>query len=98
MKPAVRIILAPIFKRDKAVREAGHFLHGKAEGRVITIDPRGAETVLDTLVHELTHVRNPSWSEQAVREYTSRRMKKMGWKEKARLLQLLGSAKIEGEE
>jgi hypothetical protein len=53
--------------------------------------------LLDTLVHELTHVRHPDWTEQQVRDHTARRMKKMSWKEKARTLQLLGSAIIEGE-
>lgn len=97
MKPAVRIIFAPIFKRDKAVREAGDFLHGTAQGRTITIDPRGS-SILDTLVHELCHIRHPDWTEQMVRDHTKIRMGKMGWKEKARLLQLLGNARIEGEE
>lgn len=98
MKPAIRIVLAPIFKRDKEIREKGLFLHGKAEGRTITLDPRGAETLLDTMVHEMAHCNHPDWSEQAIREYTKRRLKKMSWKEKARMLKLLGNAIIEGEE
>lgn len=98
MKPAIRIIFAPIFKRDKAIREAGDYLHGMASGRTITLDPRGAETLLDTMVHEIAHCNHPDWSEQAIREYTKRRIKKMSWKEKARMLQLLGNATLEGEE
>lgn len=97
MKPAVKIIFAPLFKRDKAVRDTGAYLHGKAEGRTIWIDPRSGTTIIDTLLHELTHVRHPDWSEALVRSYTAARMKKMSWKEKARLLQLFGRAQLEGE-
>lgn len=97
MKPAIRIILAPIFKRDKEVRERGYFLHGTASGRTITLDPRGS-SLLETMVHEIAHCNHPDWSEQAVQEYTKRRLKKMSWKEKARMLKLLGNAIIEGEE
>lgn len=97
MKPAIRIIFAPLFKRVKEVREAGLFLHGEAQGRTIRIDPRSSD-LLDTLVHEMTHVRHPDWTEQMVRDHTKIRMRKMGWKEKANLLKLFGSAIIEGEE
>lgn len=97
MKPAVRIIFAPIFRRDKSVRESGEFLHGTAQGRTITLDPRGSQ-ILDTLTHELCHIRHPDWDEIRVREYTKKRMVKDSWKQKARLLKLLGSAIIEGEE
>lgn len=96
MRPAVRIIFAPILRRDKETREAGLFLHGTAEGRTVTIDPRGSQ-ILETLVHELCHVRHPDWTEAQVETYTSQRMKRSGWKEKARLLKLLGNARIEGE-
>lgn len=96
-KPAIRIIFAPLFLRDKVVREAGAFLHGNAQGRTIWLDPRGS-AILETMVHELTHIAHPSWSEKEVEAHTQRRMKKMGWKEKAHLLKLLGSAIIEGEE
>jgi hypothetical protein len=96
VKPAIRIVFAPLFKRDKTVRDAGQYLHGTASGRTVTIDPRSS-SLLDTFVHELTHIRHPSWPESAVEEHTKRRLKKMSWKEKARLLQLLGSGKIEGE-
>ncbi len=96
-RPAIRIIFAPLFLRDRVVREAGAYLHGNARGRTIWLDPRSS-SLLETMVHELTHVEHPSWSEQEVEAYTQRRMKKMGWKEKAHLLKLLGSAIIEGEE
>lgn len=98
MKPAIRIIFAPIFKRDKAIREAGAFLHGMARGRTITLDPRAAETLLDTMVHEIAHCNHPDWSEQAIRDHTKRRLSKMSWKEKAHMLKMLGNAIIEGEE
>jgi hypothetical protein len=98
VKPAIRIILAPIFKRDKEVRERGWFLHGKASGRTITLDPRGAETLLDTMVHEIAHCNHPDWTEQEISEYTKKRLSKMSWKEKAHMLRLLGNAIIEGEE
>jgi len=97
VKPAIRIIFAPLFLRDKTVREAGSYLHGNARGRTIWLDPRSG-SLLDTMVHELVHVSHPSWSEKEVEAHTKKRMKKMGWKEKAHLLKLLGSAIIEGEE
>lgn len=96
MRPAIRIIFAPLFLRDKKVKKAGGFLHGTAEGRTIKIDPRSS-MILDTLFHEMTHVNHPSWSEQEVRAYTKKRLGKMSWKEKAMLLKLLGHAELEGE-
>jgi len=96
VKPAVRIIFAPMFKRDKKVREKGWYLHGTAEGRTVRIDPRSSD-ILDTLVHEMTHVRHPDWTEIMVQEYTKMWMKKSGWKRKAEYLRLLGNARIEGE-
>jgi hypothetical protein len=97
MRPAIRIIFAPLFLREKKIREAGGFIHGRAQNRTIELDPRSS-SILDTLVHELTHIDHPSWSEAEVRAHTKKRMTKMGWKEKARLLKLLGSAIIEGED
>ncbi len=97
MRPAIRIIFAPLFLRDKTVRESGGYLHGTASGRTVRIDPRGS-MILDTLVHEMTHCNHPDWTEKMVQDHVKIRMKKMGWKEKARLLKLLGSAIIEGEE
>jgi hypothetical protein len=97
VKPAVRIIFAPLFGRDKAVRESGGYLHGTAVGRTVRIDPRSSG-ILDTLVHEMTHVRHPDWTEAMVRDYVKIWMKKSGWKRKAEYLRLLGKGLIEGEE
>lgn len=96
MKPAVRIIFAPLLQRSKLVRDKGHQWHGKAEGRTVWIDPRSGQ-LLDTLVHELTHVKHPSWSEAQVNDYTRKWLKKSSWKRKAEYLRLLGRAIIEGE-
>ena len=96
-RPAIRIIFAPLFLRDKAVRESGGYLHGTSNGRTVRIDPRSS-MLLDTLVHEITHCNHPDWTEQMVRDYVKIRMKKMGWKEKAHLLKLLGNATLEGEQ
>lgn len=96
MRPAIRIIFAPIANRSKEHREKGLVLDGMALNRTIWLDPRSLN-IVDTLVHELAHVDHPSWTEKEVQDYTKKRMKKMGWKEKARLLKLLGYAQIEGE-
>ncbi len=97
MRPAVRIIFAPIMSRSKTDRERGLFVHGTAQNRTITIDPRSSE-IGKTLLHELLHIRHPDWSEEAIVSETRLRWGKMSWKEKARLLRLLGSARLEGEE
>ena len=99
MKPAIRIVFAPLFKRDRALAAAGKDLHGRVmiPGRTIQIDPR-SPNILDTLVHEMTHVRHPDWSEQMVVDYAKIWMKKSGWRRKAEYLKLLGTALIEGEE
>jgi len=97
MRPAIRIIFAPLFNRDKAVRAQGLKLHGKAKGRTIWLDPRGGDTLIDTIVHEIAHVNHPSWTEKEVQEYTTKRLKKMSWKERARYLKMLGHAVMEGE-
>jgi len=96
MRPAVRIIFAPIMSRSKVDREAGRYLHGTAQARTITLDPRGSE-VAKTLLHELLHVWNPGWSEAAVVSETKVRWARMTWKEKAALYRLLGAATLEGE-
>jgi hypothetical protein len=97
LKPAIRIVFAPLFLRDRKVRESGGYLHGTASGRTVTLDPRSSQ-LLDTFIHEVTHCNHPDWTEQMVRDYVKVRMKKMGWKEKARWWKLLGNATIEGEE
>jgi hypothetical protein len=97
MRPAVRIIFAPIMSRTKGDRVRGLFVHGTAQNRTITLDPRSSE-IGKTLLHEMIHLRHPDWSEEAVVSETRLRWGKMSWKEKARLLRLLGSAHLEGEE
>jgi hypothetical protein len=96
MRPAVRIVFAPLLRRNKTERDKGLHTHGEARARTIKIDPRSS-MLLDTLVHELTHVRHPDWSEVMVREYVKTWMKKSSWKRKARFLCLLGAATLEGE-
>lgn len=93
---AIKVIFAPLFGRYKKDRERGLFVHGQTTGRTIWIDPRSSE-IVKTAIHELLHLKNPSWSEAAVISETTRRCKKMGWKEKARILQLIGKGTIEGD-
>jgi len=93
---AVKVIFAPLFGRYKTERDRGRFVHGEATGRTIWLDPRSSE-IVKTAVHELLHLEHPSWSEAAVVTETARRFKRMGWKEKARLLQMIGRGTIEGE-
>lgn len=98
MKPAVRIVLAPIARRG-ARRSDPAFeapLQGQAVGRVITIDPR-VPLPHKVLLHELTHVRHPDWDEDRVRAYEELRWTRMSWRRKAELLRLLATAQIEGE-
>ena len=92
MRPAVRIIFAPIMSRSKKDRERGLFVHGTAQNRTITIDPRSSE-IGKTLLHEMLHIRHPDWSEEAIVSVTRLRWGKMSWQEKARLLRLRGSAR-----
>ncbi len=97
MRPAVRIIFAPLFRRNKEEREKGYNTHGETTGRTIKLDPRST-MLLEALIHEMTHVRHPDWPETMVRSYVQIWLKKSGWKRKAAYLKLLGSAIIEGEE
>ena len=97
VRPAVRIIFAPIMSRTRRDRDRGMYVHGTAQNRTVTIDPRSSE-IGKTLLHEMIHLRHPDWSEEAVISETRLRWGKMSWKEKARLLRLLGSAHLEGEE
>jgi hypothetical protein len=98
IRPAVRIVFAPIAFRGRKKKDPAEHIHGEADkaNRTIRIDPRLPE-IGSTLLHELTHVRHPDWSEEKVTAYEHIRWSKMGWRQKARLLQLLGSAKLEGE-
>lgn len=101
LKPAVRIVFAPIAlrNRSKIERDAGMHTHGEAdkEKRTVYIDPRMSD-IGPTLYHELTHIRHPDWDEDRVHAYEIIRWGKMGWREKARIYQLLGSAILKGEE
>jgi len=92
MRPAVRIILAPILHRYAIERR-----EGEAYRRTAWIDPRATHPT-KILFHELLHIRYPSWSETRVKYETARRWRKTNWKQRARLLQLLASARLEGEE
>lgn len=89
MRPAVRIIFKPLGRE--------HSLGQASLGeRTIWIDPRG-KWPAHTLLHELLHVRHPSWTEWRVKRETARQWKRMGWREKARLLKMLSSARLDGE-
>jgi hypothetical protein len=94
MRPAVRIIFAPLANRRRNEMRVGE---ADKANRTIRIDPRVAN-VAKTLYHELTHVRHPDWGEERVEAEEELRWGRLSWKQKARLYQLLGSARIEGEE
>ena len=98
MKPAIRIVFAPLLNRNRKDREGGWYTHGETAipGRTVKIDPRSS-MILDTLVHEITHANHPDWTEKMVQDYVKIWMRKSGWKRKAAYLKLLGSALIEGE-
>ncbi len=104
LRPAVRIIFAPIALRNRSGKaRGGHtpldpIVHGETVRgfRTIHLDPRLSE-VGKTLLHELTHVRHPDWSEEQVTAYEEIRWSRMGWREKAHLYQLLGRARLEGD-
>lgn len=51
-----------------------------------------------TLLHELLHLNNPSWSETQVRREAAREWRRMTWRQKAELLRMFGRAKIGEEE
>jgi len=98
-KGAVRVIFAPLNLRnqDSYEKEKGLKIRGMTmvPGRTIWLDPR--VPFVDTIIHELLHVRHPSWTEAEVIAETKVRMKQMTWKEKAKLLRdVCGAAKIEG--
>lgn len=96
MRPAIKIIFAPLNNRHKLEREKGLIVDGKTIGRTIWLDPRSKD-IGETLLHEMIHLRKPSLSEKDVIAETKKRWGKMSWKEKANLLRLLGSAELEGE-
>lgn len=89
--PIARIRFAPLRHRTR-----GLITHGTCTGRTIRLDPRGPVGM--TLIHEYLHLMYPSWSETKVKREERRRWKRMGWREKAKLYQQLGKARIEDEE
>ena len=98
-KPAIRIIFAPLARRARKVGDETIHIYGEADkkNRTIWLDPRLSE-VGKTLVHELLHIRHPSWSEEKVVAEEELRWNRMTWKQKANLYRMLGSAKLEGED
>ena len=93
IKPAIRIIFAPLHMRWRSETVK---THGSMSGRTIRLDPRSLN-VARVLLHELVHAQHPGWTERRVERSESSRWLKMSWKQKARLYQLLASARIEGE-
>lgn len=99
MRPAVRIVFAPLARRGRGRHSSEkelRFLHGEALSRTAWLDPRLSE-VGKTLFHELLHIRHPSWAEEKVRAEEELRWNRMSWKDKAQLYKMLGTAQIEGE-
>ncbi len=84
LKPALRIVLAPLGRQNA---------HGMQQGRVVWVDPRSPSPAR-TLLHELIHIERPRWSETRVIRETASRWGGMDWRAKARLLLLLGRARI----
>lgn len=105
-RPALRIVFAPLFKRDKAERENGTFQRGyvrvptpgaSREGtRTIYLDPR-CSNIGKTFLHERLHIEHPKWSERQVDSETRRRWEALTWKEAAEIYRLIGKARLEGE-
>lgn len=88
VKPAIRIILAPLRR---------HNARGMQQGRIVWVDAR-CPWPHHTLLHELIHLDNPSWSETRVERETARRWKRMSWRQRSELLRLFGRARIGGDE
>lgn len=88
LKPALRVVLAPL---------ARHNARGMQQGRTVWVDPRRPWPA-HTLLHEMVHAENPGWSETRVRRETTRRWRRMGWRDKAKLLLLLGRARLASSE
>lgn len=98
MRPAIRIIFAPIARRARGRNcDPVRVTQGEARGRTVWLDPRLAD-VAKTYLHEKIHVRHPSWPEDRVRAEEELRWGRMTWKEKARLYREIGRGIIEGEE
>lgn len=92
-RPAIRVYFAPLARRRKEMWVG----ETDKPNRTIKIDPR-IPNVGKTFFHELLHVQHPDWGEERVEAEEELRWSRMTWKQKARLYQMLGSAKLEGEE
>jgi hypothetical protein len=98
VRPAVKIVLAPIARRGarRTQRDFAAPTQGESRGRTIWLDPRFPNLV-KTLYHELLHLWHPSWHEDRVGAAEELGWSRMTWKRKAHLARLLGQAQIEGE-
>jgi hypothetical protein len=95
-KGAVRVIFAPLQRERDNKTESWVDGMAKVPGRTIWLDPR--TEFVGIIIHELLHVRHPSWTEDEVWKETRLRMKQMTWKEQARLLrEVCAAAIIQGE-
>ena len=93
LRPAIRIFFAPLANRRKPEMWVGET---DKQARTIRLDPR-VPHLGKTLLHEMLHVQHPDWGEDRVEAEEELRWSRMNWRDKARLYQLLGSAKLEGE-
>lgn len=67
--------------------------HKRKSRKKINPNKNGFESLIDTIAHELTHVRHPNMREKNVRKKTAAGIKKMGNKIKKRLYSKLARAK-----
>jgi hypothetical protein len=84
--PIHRLLLAPL-GREQCVGTCEYAT------RTITLDPR-KPWIAQTFLHELIHLSHPSWSERRVEAETRQRWGRLSWRDKAKLLQALGKAKL----
>jgi len=89
---AFRLYLCPLSR----YRGKGPTVHGMSRERTIWIDPR-TKDLAGTLVHELYHIQNPSWTEEVVLRAEEDWGQFAPWQEKAKAVQLLASAKMAGK-
>lgn len=88
--PAHRLLFLPLG------REKLHAWCSSTE-RTIALDPRSTN-LLHSYVHELLHLRFPSWTEAKVIRETRREWKKLTWRDKAKLAQALGKGRVGQDE
>jgi hypothetical protein len=81
---AIKVVLKPLRR---------HLAHGMAQGQKVWVDPR-TPNILRVFLHELIHVEQPELSETATIHETTRRWRKMSWRDKARLLKMFGKAHV----